>query len=162
MKLQIERSPFRDHHRNSTRYADLLRIGCCSLIKKENVMKKIWFVLLALVLVFLMAGCAAQPTAFAQSLIGLPEDGKTLVLALVTAGLAWLLLKVNMGQFTQPLAAAIAPIVVLVLENVLGMIPSSFDNIVLAVLHWLVLFISGSMGAFLLFKRSKAPRSLLA
>lgn len=117
---------------------------------------------------FLLAACVASPAVaptntLAQSLIGLPDDAKTLILAFVTAGVAFLLSKVNMGQFTQPLAAALAPILILVLENLLGLIPPSFDNIVLAVIHWIVLFFSGSVGALIVVKRlgMKKTRSLL-
>lgn len=108
--------------------------------------------------VLLLAACVAVPAVapsntLAQGLVGLPEDATTLILALVTAGVAFVLTKVNMGQFTQPLAAAIAPILVVVIENLLGMIPPSFDNIVLAVIHWLVLFVSGSVGALVIAKK---------
>lgn len=108
--------------------------------------------------VLLLAACVAVPAVapsntLAQELVGLPEDATTLILALVTAGAAFVLTKVNMGQFTQPLAAAIAPILVVVIENLLGMIPPSFDNIVLAVIHWLVLFVSGSVGALVIAKK---------
>lgn len=125
-------------------------------------MKKV----IAFLFVFLLAACVAVPAiaptnSLAQTLVGLPEDAQTLILALVTAGVAFLLTKVNMGQFTQPLAAALAPILILVVENFLGMIPPSFDNIVLAVIHWIVLFVSGSVGAFMLFKRGRNIRNLL-
>lgn len=117
--------------------------------------------------VFLTA-CVVTPevapqTAFAQTIVALPDDAQTLILSLLTAGIAWLLLKVNLGgEYAQPIAAALAPVIVVVIENLLGLIPPSFDNIVLAVIHWLVLLVSGSVGAFVLFKRAKTPKTLLS
>lgn len=124
---------------------------------------KFVFVLLA---VLALSACVAAPavapqSAVAQGLVSLPDDARTLILTLLTAAFAWLLAKINMGQFTQPIAAALAPVIILAIENLLGMIPPSFDNIVLAILHWLVLFISGSIGALVLAKRAKTPKTLL-
>ena len=124
-------------------------------------MKKLLLVGLALLLVFVLAGCAAQG-AFAQTLVALPQDAQMLILMLLTAGIAWVLTKINMGQYTQALAAAIAPIIIAALEMGLGMIPAVYDDIVLAVLHWLVLLISGSVGALVFFKRLKTPKTFLS
>lgn len=131
-------------------------------------MKKIGYIVVLMFVVLVLVGCAAQPSAFSQKLIGLPEDGKTLIAAFVTAGVAWLLLQVGMwlnmdtSKYVQPLAAAIAPILVMFVEYGLALIPPAFDDITLAVLHWLVLLISGSVGAFVLVKRSKTPQRLLS
>lgn len=123
-------------------------------------MKKILLIVLAVLLVFVLAGCAAQG-AFTQTLVALPQDAQTLILALLTAGIAWLLVKINMGQYTQALAAAIAPIIIAAIEMGLGMIPPVYDDIVTAVLHWLVLLIAGSIGATVFFKRIKTPSKFM-
>jgi hypothetical protein len=130
-------------------------------------MKKIFTHLFLFVLVLgVLSACAPEPapvpqTAVAETLVALPDDATTLIAALVTAGLAYLLLKINMGQYTQTLAAAIAPIVITAIEGWLGLIPPIFDNLVLSILHLLVLFVGGSVGSFLLFKRAKQPKQLL-
>jgi Na+-transporting methylmalonyl-CoA/oxaloacetate decarboxylase gamma subunit len=130
-------------------------------------MKKIFTHLFLFVLVAgVLSACAPEPppaptTAVAQTLVALPDDATTLIAALVTAGVAYLLLKVNMGQYTQTLAAAISPIIITVIEGWLGLIPPIFDNLVLSILHLLVLFVGGSVGSFLLFKRAKQPKQLL-
>lgn len=116
---------------------------------------------------FVLFACVTEPAAapqgaLAQGLVSLPDDASVLILSLVTAGLAWLLVKVNMGAYTQALAAVIAPMIVTAIETFLGTIPPVFDNLVLSLLHLLVLFVSGSVGAFLLFKRAKTPAQLLA
>lgn len=111
---------------------------------------------------WILAPGVAVTNAFATNLVALPDDALKLILALVTAGVAWLLLKVNMGQYTQLLAAAIAPIIIAAIESALGMIDPVFDNLLLSIIHLLVLFISGSIGTLLLFKRFKQPAQLLA
>ncbi len=125
-------------------------------------MKKIMVVLFALLLV----GCVAVPAVapengLAQSLVALPDEGRILVLSLVTAGVAFLLSKVNMGQYTQVIAAVFAPIIITLIESGLQTIPPIFDNLVLSLIHLLVLFISGSIGALVFFKRAKQPKTLL-
>jgi hypothetical protein len=126
-------------------------------------MKKI---LIAFVFMFALAACVAQPavtpqSAFAQGLVALPDEAVTLILALVTAGVAWLLLKINMGQYTQALAAVFAPIIVTAIESFLQTIPPVFDNLVLSIIHILVLLVSGSLGTLILFRRAKTPSRLL-
>lgn len=135
-------------------------------------MKKIYtylflFVLSTIALSACMVEPAPEPTQgvlapVANTLVALPDDAATLIAALVTAGLAWLLLKINLGQYTQVLAAAISPIIITLVEGWLGVIPPVFDNLVLSLLHLLVLFIGGSIGAFLFVKRANQPKQLLA
>lgn len=132
-------------------------------IEKEIIMSKIiLFVLLALLLV----GCVAEPappanTAIAQTVTQLPEDAGTLIFALVTAVVAWLGSKLNLGQYTQPLVAVIAPALITLLENFLGTIPTVWDNAVLTILHYIVLFVAGSIGLLVTAKRIKQPTTLL-
>lgn len=118
-------------------------------------------ILAVAVLAFVFAPSVPVAQGFGQSLVSLPDDAVQLIGALVTAGIAWLLLKIDMGQYTQALAAAIAPIVVALLERLTGMIPAVYDNVVLSVIHLIVLFVSGSVGAFLLIKRIRQPNQLL-
>ncbi len=119
-------------------------------------------ILTVAVLALVVAPSVAQVQGFGQSLAQLPGDAVRLIGAFVTAGVAWLLLKVNMGEWTQALAAVIAPIVVAFLERLTGMIPSVYDNLLLSAIHLLVLFLSGSMGVFLVAKRGREPKTLLA
>jgi hypothetical protein len=91
----------------------------------------------------------------------LPDEGRILVLSLVTAGVTWLLLKasdafnVDLSGHANAVAVALAPIVITLIEAGLRLIPPVFDNIVLTIIHLLVLLV-GSIGAFFLFKR-QAP-----
>jgi hypothetical protein len=112
-------------------------------------------------LALLFVPSVEQAQGVAQGLAQLPDEALQLIRWAVTAGVAWLLLKVDMGGFTQILAAAIAPIVIAALERLTGMIPPVFDNLVLSLIHLLVLFIGG-LGSFLLFKRAREPKTLLA
>jgi len=121
--------------------------------------------------IFLLAACMAVPEVaptqgvfapVANGLVSLPDDARDLVLALVTGGIAFLLVRINMGQFTQPIAAAVSPLIVALIEMGLGTIPSVYDSILLAILHWLVLFISGSIGAFVLAMRIRTPKTIMS
>lgn len=91
----------------------------------------------------------------------LPDEGRLLVLMLITAGVTWLLLKASvvfkqdLSGYAAPLAAAIAPIIVTLIEAGLKLIPPIFDNLVLSIIHLVVLAV-GSIGAFFVFKR-KVP-----
>lgn len=112
--------------------------------------------LLALVVVPVLP--AAQGVA--QGLVALPPEFTDFILTLVTAGIAWLLLKVNLGDFTQPLAAVIAPIITTVLERLLGQIPPVYDNLVVSILHLIVLAL-GSIGAVIVARRFRQSKQLL-
>jgi len=120
-------------------------------------MKRILVFALGMVL---LVACA--PTA--QGLAQLPDEGRLLVLMLVTAGVTWALLKlsfafhVDLSGYANVIAATLAPIIVVVIEIYLRLIPSVFDNLVLSIIHLLVLLV-GSVGTFFLFKR-KAPSLL--
>src|SRR5262245_2967141 len=126
--------------------------------------KTVLAVLVFLVVVgaWVFAPTLAAHSSFTQGLTTLPEDAVRLIGAAVTAGVAWLLLKVDLGQYTAALAAALAPIVVAVLERLLGLIPPVYYNVVLSVIHLLVLFLSGSIGVFLFIKRVRSPEGLLS
>jgi len=95
-------------------------------------------------------------------LVSLPDEGRVLVLSLVTAGVTWVLLKlsavfkVDFSGWANAIAAALAPILVTVIESYLQLIPPIFDNLVIAVIHMIVLLV-GSFGVFWLAKRKPAP-----
>jgi len=132
-------------------------------MKKLSVRSFVFVFVFALLLV----GCVAVPavapqSALGQGLIGLPDDAKVLVLSLLTAGIAYLLNRVNMGQYTQALAAVIAPIIITAIEAGLQTIPSIFDNLILSLIHLIVLFLAGSIGTLVFVKRAKTPKTLLA
>lgn len=128
--------------------------------------------LLLILAVLFLAGCVAVPavapqSAFGQGLIGLPDEARLLILSLLTAGVTWLLLqlsvvlKIDLAGYVQPIVAILAPIIVTFLENLLATIPPAFDNIVLTLIHLAVLLL-GSLGGFVLFKRVREPKGLLA
>lgn len=118
------------------------------------------FRLLTLVLLsaFILAGCAAAQ-GFVHPLVGLPDEGRLLVLIAVTAGVNWLLLKgsiifkVDLSGHVSVVAAALAPIIITLIEAGLKLIPSMFDNIVLTIIHLIVLLV-GSVGTFFLIRRN--------
>ena len=118
-------------------------------------MKKV-FVLLML-LSFILSACAPA----VQGLVALPDEARLLVLSLFTAGVTWVLLwlsmrfGVDLAGYANAIAAALAPVIITLIELWLKTIPPAFDNIVLTIIHLLVLLI-GSLGAFFLFKR-QAP-----
>lgn len=126
-------------------------------------MKKIFWILLT---VFVLVGCVAvpavnPPTALGQSLVALPEEATLLIWSLLTALLTFLLLKINMGQLTQPIVAIIAPLIITFVESFLQTIPSVFDNLILSIIHVIVLALT-SLGTYMLFKRAKTPKTILS
>lgn len=121
---------------------------------------------------FLFALIAVLLTACApavQGLTDLPDEGKLLVMTLVTAGLAALLLwfgnlvGLELGGWVQPIVAVVAPLLITVIEHFLGMIDPIFDAVLLTVIHYLVLLFGG-IGSVVLFRRVKnrQTKSLLA
>ena len=115
------------------------------------------FLFVSIFVMVLLSACSPV----AQGLIGLPDEGRLLVLILVTAGVTWLLLKasivfkIDLSGYANAVAVALAPIIITVIEVGLKLIPSAFDNVVLTIIHLLVLLV-GSIGTFFLFKR-QAP-----
>lgn len=126
-----------------------------------NINAKGWLILAVALGAWLFAPTVAAAQGFGATLTQLPDEFRDLILAAVTAGVLWLLTKVNLGQFTDALAAVIAPIIVAALERLTGQIPPVFDNLVLSILHLIVLFVSGSIGFYLFVKRARNPRYLL-
>jgi len=125
-------------------------------------MKKIILILV----VFFLAGCVAvpavsPPTVLGQRLVALPEEGRLLISALLTTVLTFLLLKINMGNLTQPIVAILAPIIITFAERWLQTIPPIQDNLVLSIIHVIVLALT-SFGTYLLVKRAKTPRTIYA
>jgi len=123
-------------------------------------MKSIFRIFLFIVFGLSFVACSPARAA-AAPLMELPDEGRLLVLTLVTAGVTWLLLKasivfkVDLKGYANAAAVALAPIIVTVIESWLQLIPPAFDNIVLTIIHLIVLAV-GSMGTFFLIQR-KAP-----
>ena len=124
-------------------------------------MKRLVLVFLfALTSVVILAACSPARAAAAR-LMDLPDEGRLLVLSLVTAGVMWLLLwlsarfNIDLSGYANAVAVALAPIIVTIIEAGLRLIPPAFDNIVLTVIHMIVLLV-GSIGTFFLFQR-RAP-----
>lgn len=124
-----------------------------------NTLKSVGRIALFVVFGFaLLTACA--PTV--QGLTQLPDEGRLLILSLVTAGVTWVLLKlsellkIDLSGYTNAIAAALAPIIVAAIESYLQLIPPAFDNIVLTVIHLLVLLL-GSLGTIWLAQRKPAP-----
>lgn len=121
-------------------------------------MKLLKFVItLALSLVVLSA-CVTTPAlaprpGIAATLVAMPAEGSLLIVALITAGVTWLLLqlstalKLDLSGYTAPIVSIISPILITLLESYLGMIPPAFDNIVLTLIHLAVL-IAASLGIY--------------
>ena len=120
-------------------------------------MKRI-FSLLLFVFAFVLTACATTTSTLQQ----LPPEGSNLVMILVTAAVSWAILqlgalfKVDFSGYIGVIAAALAPIVVTLVESYLQLIPPAFDNIVLTVIHLIVLAV-GSLGTFWVFQRKPAP-----
>lgn len=116
-------------------------------------------VVCVLVLVFLTACSGMQQGV--SGLMQLPDEGRILVLSLVSAGVTWALLKlsivfkIDLKGYTNAVATALAPILITVIEGWLQLIPPVYDNVVLTLIHLVVLLV-GSLGAFFLFKRQAA------
>lgn len=113
---------------------------------------KILFV--ALVLAVLLVACApANQPGLAANLMQLPDEGRVLIMTLLTAGLTWLLLQigkvipVDFSGYGAAVAAALAPIIITAIEYFLQMIPPTYDQLVLTLIHLLVVGL-GSVGLF--------------
>jgi len=124
-------------------------------------MKKFWSLFLVVfIFIFLLVACAPAAGAVAP-LLELPDEGRILVLSLVSAGVTWVLLwlsarfGIDLSGWSNAVAAALAPILIILIEAGLQLIPPIFDNVVLTIIHLIVLLV-GSLGVFFLAKR-KAP-----
>jgi len=123
-------------------------------------MKRFFRFLFVCVFVILLTACSPAQ-GITNGLQQLPDEGRLLVFMLLTAGVTWLLLKasvvfkVDLSGYANAVAAAVAPILITLIEVGLKLIPPVFDNIVLTIIHLIVLAV-GSIGAFFLFKR-QAP-----
>lgn len=118
------------------------------------------YFLFLMAMIMLLTACAPAAGAVAP-LLELPDEGRILVLSLVAAGVTWVLLKlsevfkIDLSGWANAVAAALAPILITIIESGLQLIPPIFDNLVLSIIHLLVLLV-GSLGTFFLVKR-KAP-----
>jgi len=96
------------------------------------------------------------------TLLALPDEGRLLILSLVTAGVTWILLKlsevfkIDLSGYANLIATALAPIIVTIVEGYLQLIPAALDNVVLTLIHLVVLLL-GSLGFFWVAKRKPAP-----
>lgn len=124
---------------------------------KSLIRKLMTFVIVIVVSIFLTA-CAAGTAGLQQ----LPDEGRLLVLTLVTAAVTWVLLqlsavfKIDLSGWANAIAAALAPIIVTVIESYLRLIPPLFDNIVITIIHLIVLLV-GSLGTIWIVQRKPAP-----
>ena len=118
---------------------------------------KLFIRIFLLVLISLLVLTACSPVA--QGLMQLPEEGRLLVLMLITTGVTWVLLKlslvfkIDLSGYANVVAVALAPILVTLIESWLQVIPPIFDNLVLSIIHLIVLLV-GSIGAFFMIRRT--------
>lgn len=114
------------------------------------------------VIVLVLLSLVNQAQSAVQGLAQLPDEGRLLVLSLVTAAVTWALLQISkifgidFSGYATAIAAVLAPLLITVIEGYLNLIPRIFDNLVLSVIHLLVLLI-GSVGALLLLKKKAVP-----
>jgi hypothetical protein len=120
-------------------------------------MKTLRLVILFVLVALVLSACSPAVAGLQQ----LPEEGRLLVFTLLSAALTWLFLKasiffnIDINGYANAVAAALAPIVIALIESWLQLIAPIFDNIVLSIIHLVVLLV-GSIGTFFLFKR-QAP-----
>ena len=123
--------------------------------EKEYSMRKILFI--SVLMALLLASCAPA----SQGLANLPDEGKLLVLTLVTSLLTFLLVALagkigwDLGGYVQPLAAVLSPIVITVIESFLIQIPPAYDSFVTTIIHLIVLLF-GSVGTVIVIRSFKA------
>lgn len=104
-----------------------------------------------------------------QSLVALPDEARLMVLILITAGLTLVLswvsqyIPIDVKGYAQAIAAALSPLVITAIEHYLQMIPSIYDDFVLVVIHYIVLFLGG-VASIVVFRRvrQKNTRGLLS
>jgi hypothetical protein len=123
-------------------------------------MKKIVVLLFVAVMFATLAACSA-PAGLTQTLTVVPTELQTLIAALLTAGLTWLVLQIkaiDLSSYVPAVVAAISPILITLIQGWLGLIPTVYDDLVLAVIHMIVVGL-GSLGALLFVKR-KVRQSL--
>lgn len=119
-------------------------------------------VLLPVVLVAAYLFFRGNSTPSVMGLAQLPDEGRLLILSLVTSAVTFALLqlsevlKVDLSGYANVIAAALAPVLVTLFESYLQLIPPVFDDIVLSIIHIIVL-LAGSLGVFWVIKRSPAP-----
>lgn len=113
-----------------------------------------------LVFLIITAGFLIQ-SAREVTLVALPDEGIWLVRFAVSAAWIWglsqlgLLLKLDLKGYADAIATATAPVVLLIVEAGLGMIPPVLDNLVLAAIHLLVLIVGGIGTLFVLNTRGR-------
>lgn len=120
-------------------------------------MKRFLLFFLFLLTAVLLTACSAGQ-GITNTLNSLPDEGRLLVLILVTSGVTWVLLKasilfhVDLSGYANAVAAGLAPILITLIEAGLKLIPPVFDNLALTIIHLIVLAV-GSIGTFFVFRR---------
>lgn len=122
-------------------------------------MKRLLWILPLMFLVACAVADPTPPTALGQTLVAMPEELNVLIWTLVSAGLTWLLAKINMGYLTAQIAAIVAPLIVTAVGLFLQTIPSLFDAPLLAFIHFVVVAV-GSLGVFVVLKKRVKPTVL--
>lgn len=119
-------------------------------------LKRIALILLATIIV-----TACSPAI--QGFVGMPTELKAIILIAVTAIIARLFEviadrfpQIDLRQYTTQVAVALAGIVVVIAEHLLGLIPPQYDTIVETLLHLLVLILGGA-GTILIMKLNRVP-----
>lgn len=129
---------------------------------------RILTILAMLVVATFLVGCVALPAVaptnpLAVYLVSLPDEARVLIETLVTAAVTWLLLQLStaigldLSGYIQPFVAVISPFLITLLEYLLGMIPATYDSLVLAVIHLVVLLVS-SLGVYGIFAKARAKK----
>lgn len=122
-------------------------------------------VLILIALSVFLTACAAQVAQLQQ----LPDEGRLLVLELITATVTGALLflsglfKTDLKGYAQPIAAVVSPLAITVIEHYLQAIPSIYDNLVLVVIHYIVLFLGGLATVVVVRRfRNRSVKALLS
>jgi hypothetical protein len=127
--------------------------------------RKLLTIVLMIVLSVLLTACAAQAAGLQQ----LPDEGRILVLELITSGLIVVLLwvgkyiPIDARGYAQAIAAVLSPLAVTGIERYLQLIPPIYDNLVLVIIHYIVLFLGG-VATVIVYRRvrDRATKALLS
>lgn len=118
-------------------------------------MKRLLF--LSLIVVLLLVACSPAATSRA---VQLPESLVVLigmlVMVAITAAFKWLSDKFgyDLSDRAAEIASALAAVLVVAINYLLGLVPAAYDNLISAFLAFLVVFLGGA-GFFALFLRRK-------
>ena len=96
------------------------------------------------------------------SFVPLPVELKVIILILLTGIVAQVLavlsatFGINLTQYRDQVAAALAGVVIVFIESYLALIPPAFDEIMVTVWH-LVVLILGALGVVKILREHRAP-----